>query len=127
MGFLTWNYSQPPSCRDRRGEHTCPVQPCGSGKIEIALIHHLTRENLLCRSLRCCPGHQGLEGAPEGSQEGEEHPAQRQHHHGRHHRRRPRDGSPFHGQGVLRNHEGGAWHCSVCRLHCGRNGPPRCY
>ena len=42
--FLTWNYSQPPSCRDHRPEHTCPVQPCGSGKIEIALIHHLTRE-----------------------------------------------------------------------------------
>ena len=42
--FLTWNYSQPPSCRDPRREHTCPVQPCGSGKIEIALIHHLTRE-----------------------------------------------------------------------------------
>ena len=41
LDFLTWNYFQPSSCRDSRHEHTCLVQLCGSGKIEIALIHHL--------------------------------------------------------------------------------------
>ena len=41
LDFLTWNYFQPPSSRDCCREHTCLVQPCGSGKIEIALIHHL--------------------------------------------------------------------------------------
>ena len=38
---LTWNYFQPPSSRDCCRDNTCLVQPCGSGKIEIALIHHL--------------------------------------------------------------------------------------
>merc|ERR1712233_225740 len=77
--------------------------------------------HLLRRPLCCCPGHQGLEGAPKGQEEGEEHPAQRQHLNGCHHRCCSCDGSPLHGQGVLRDDEGGAWNRSVCWLHRGRN------